>query len=111
VEALTSDEVDEIGKAYKGFFEGSVSIRSCRIEEVLKFEMCLEKYEALLPRQSPTATLWLQYIEYVKTLKLFVRAERTANWSLHLVAVTRMLNLFAATGHINYAKSARLYLH
>ena len=25
------------------------------------------------------------------------------------VAVTRMLNLFAATGHINYTKSVRLY--
>ncbi len=61
-------------------------------------------------RQSPTAKLWLHYIEYRETLKLFIRAERTGNWSLHLVAVTRMLNLFAATGHINYAKSARLYL-
>ena len=32
------------------------------------------------------------------------------NWHEHLEAMRRMLNLFAATGHINYAKSARLYL-
>jgi len=49
-------------------------------------------------------------VEYIETLKLFIRAERSGNWSLHLVAVVRMLNLFAATGHINYAKSDRLYL-
>ena len=47
---------------------------------------------------------------YVETLKLFIRAERTGNWNLHLVAVGEMMNLFAATGHINYAKSSRLYL-
>ncbi len=80
------------------------------LDEALKFEPCLEKYKALPARQYPTAKLWLHYIEYVETLKLFIRAERTGNWSLHLIAVTRMLNLFAATGHINYAKSARLYL-
>ena len=78
--------------------------------EVLKLEECLSKYKALLAKQSPTAKLWLQYIEYIENLKLFIRAERSGNWSLYLVAVTRMLNLFATTGHINYAKSARLYL-
>ena len=78
--------------------------------EVLKLEECLVKHKALLGEKSPTAKLWLQYIEYIETLKLFIRAERSGNWSLHLVAVTRMLNLFAATGHINYAKSTRVYL-
>ena len=78
--------------------------------EVLKLERCLAKYKALLAEQSPTVKLWLQYIEYIETLKLFIRAKRSGNWSLHLVAVTRMLNLFAATVHINYAKSACLYL-
>ncbi len=32
------------------------------------------------------------------------------NWNLHLVAIEKMFNLFAATGHSNYAKSSRLYL-
>ena len=52
----------------------------------------------------------MQYVSYVNTLKDFIRAERTGNWKLHLIAVRKMLNLFAATGHINYAKCARLYL-
>ena len=29
---------------------------------------------------------------------------------MHIIAVGRMLNLFAATGHFNYAKSTRMYL-
>jgi len=33
-----------------------------------------------------------------------------SNWSLHELATSRMLNLFAASGHHNYAKCGRLYL-
>ena len=40
----------------------------------------------------------------------FIFAERTGNWTLHLVPVKCMLNLFASAGRVNYAKSARLYL-
>ena len=49
-------------------------------------------------------------MDYIDTLKLFIRAERVGNWSMHIIAVGRMLNLFAATGHFNYAKSTRMYL-
>ena len=41
---------------------------------------------------------------------MFIFAERTSDWELHLLTVTKMLNLFAATGHIHFAKSARLYV-
>ena len=40
----------------------------------------------------------------------FYNAKKTADWNLHLVIVKRMLNLFAAAGRVNYAKSVRLYL-
>ena len=40
----------------------------------------------------------------------FIRAERIGNWYLHFVSISQMLNLFAATGNVNYAKSARMYL-
>ena len=35
---------------------------------------------------SRTAKLWIQYLYCIKVLKLFIRAERTGNWSFHLVA-------------------------
>ena len=59
---------------------------------------------------SRTAKWWLTYIDYIDTLKLFIRAERVGNWNMHIIAVGRMLNLFAATGYFNYAKSARMHL-
>ena len=43
-------------------------------------------------------------------MKQFIRAERTGNWQNHLMVVRQMLNLFSATTHFQYAKSARLYL-
>ena len=79
-------------------------------QELMKLEKLLHWYKHLLAERSPTARLWIQYVEYVETLKIFIRAERIGDWNLHLIAVGKMLNLFAATGHNNYAKSARLYL-
>ena len=57
-----------------------------------------------------TAKLWLQYLHHIQVLKRFIIAERTSNWSLNLQSTADMLNLFAASGHLNYAKSARLYV-
>ena len=56
---------------------------------------------------SRTAQLWVQYMEYVK---MFIFAERIGDWESHFDATRRMLNLFAATGHYNYAKCGRMYL-
>ena len=78
--------------------------------ELLLIQELLEDLKEYLRTASRTARLWLQHIDYVGILKLFIRAERTGNWKLHLHAVEKMLNVFAATGHVNYAKCARLYL-
>ena len=63
-----------------------------------------------LSAMSRTAKFWIQHLDYIQVLKLFIRAERTGNWSLHIVALSKMINVFAATGHINYAKCARVHL-
>ena len=70
----------------------------------------LEKLKDELSERSRTARYWIQYLHYIQVLKWYIRAERTGNWSLHLEALGRMLNIFAASGHINYAKCARLHL-
>ena len=38
------------------------------------------------------------YIYYVDVVKMFIRAEISGYWNLHVVAMSEMLNLFAATG-------------
>ena len=41
----------------------------------------------------------LEYIEYVSTVILFLSAERTGDWHLHLVSLKKILNFkFTATG-------------
>ena len=52
---------------------------------------------------SETSRYWIQYLNYVKILKLYIRAERTTNWELHLESIRTMIYIFAAGGHINYA--------
>jgi len=55
-------------------------------------------------------TAKLQYLYEMDTVKMFIQAECCGDWNLHLIAVTRMLSLFAAAVHFQYAKCARLYL-
>ncbi len=49
-------------------------------------------------------------MEYVDIVRDLVYAQRVSDWKMHLGASRRTLNLFAATGHCNYARCARLYL-
>ena len=50
-------------------------------------------------------------MEYVGILKQYVLAEKTSNRYLHIQSMKSILNLFAASGHIHYAKSALIYIH
>jgi len=70
----------------------------------------LEQLKCALSEQLRTSQLWLSYIEYVDIMKLFLIAECTSDWILHLHACQAMLNHFAASGHNNYAKSCGLYV-
>ena len=88
-------------------------------EQFLAFSQCNEFKSVLnclneeiqnLKGKSRTAKLWLQYIDYISILKQYILAERTSNWHLHIQSMKSMLNLFAASGHINYARSARIYI-
>lgn len=57
-----------------------------------------------------TSKLWIQYHSFVNLIKDFIRAERMHDHDLHLACVVRMLPVFAAAGHTQYAKGARLYV-
>ena len=74
------------------------------------FEEEMKKLTNRLKEESRTAKLWIQYIGYIDLVKDYIIAERTSDWNLHLKTLSKMLNLFAATGHVNYARSARMYI-
>ena len=62
-------------------------------------------------QQSRTAKLWVEcLIKPVFLMMMFVKAEREANWLLHLECVERILPYFFAAGHVNYARYGMFYL-
>ena len=52
-------------------------------------------------RKSRTAKLLLLHMQYISIVKEYVLSDRTCNWALHLHTIQKMMNLFAASGHIN----------
>ena len=61
-------------------------------------------------KNGPTATLWIQYFRMISMVKLFIEAERSRNWELHLSTIEQIMPFLHATAHKNYAMSAQIYL-
>ena len=75
------------------------------------FQQKIENKFSELKNAGRTPALWSLYHYMVDTIKIFIRAERLGDFSLHLSCITnRMLHIFAATGHHHYARAARLYV-
>ena len=82
-----------------------------RIPDVIKkLSFTISTLKDSLSKSSRTSRLWINYINYINIAKTFIGAERTGNWHLHLATIANIIDLFAATGHIHYSKSARLSL-
>ena len=79
-------------------------------EASLKFCRKIARCKQYLSENSRTEKLLIQYIHYINIVKQFIRAGRTGNCQNYLKVVRQILNLFSATTHFQYAKSARLYL-
>jgi len=57
-----------------------------------------------------TAKVWVDcLIRAVFIMMLYVRAEREADWPLHIQAMKFMIPYFFAAGHINYARFITFY--
>ena len=64
-----------------------------------------------LAAKSRTTKMWVDgFIKPVLTMMLYVRAERSGDWPLHLQAVKLMMPYFFASSHINYARYGLYYL-
>ena len=107
---LPSEELSRVRMFYNDILHNGFDDNTTFPAGLHYVEDSLTELKRSLAMQSRTAKLWVQYLYYVSTLKLLLRAERTADWHLHLVSIRRMINLFAATGHANYAKCGRLYV-
>ena len=112
--SLDSVVIDELKVLYDTLVQNKIHIDDCSLfESPCYVKLChlLCDLKNTLSEQSRTARLWLLYMYYIECVLRFITAERTGNWLLHLDTLESMLPLFAATGHTNYARSARVYLH
>ena len=56
--------------------------------------------------KSRTAKVWVENpVIPVLIMMIYVRAEREAEWSLHLWSMQQMIPYFFAAGHVNYART------
>ena len=69
--------------------------------QIFKKDMCLK---------SAMFCFWDDYISMVQHLLLFIRAERTGNWKLHLTAINAMLPYFYAMDRVNYSRWLPVYI-
>ena len=103
---LTAEELQQL----RNIYNSSNPEEKCNetvAEKLMKF---YNEKEARLSATSRTSKLWFSYLRYINVVQMFIEAERTHNWLQHVHATKLMLNLYAATGHNNYAKTCRLYL-
>ena len=60
--------------------------------------------------KSRTGKLWMKYLNMIRLLLLFIRADGTGDWNFHLFCILKTIQILHAGGHTAYAKSNRLYL-
>jgi len=58
---------------------------------------------------NPTFVYWIQYMKIVGKL-MFIRAERTGDWKLHLLAFRILLGDMMIYDHTNYSRWGMIYL-
>ena len=65
----------------------------------------------IISLKSKTSQLWIDcLIKPVFVILRYIRAEREADWALHLNSVREMMSLFFAADHTHYARYALYYL-
>ena len=65
---------------------------------------------AVKKEKNPNFQYWLQYMDMVCILLLFIRAQREGIWDPHLYAFQKMLPFFHNYDHTNYARWGPVYL-
>ena len=105
------DQVEELERLYMLMETGASDLDSLLKSDCIRMideTVSLKKDE--LAGTSKTSKLWVNYQRMVGIARALVAADRMGSWEMHLSAISTCLPIFAAAGHPNYLKSARLYL-
>ena len=101
----------ELDNLYSSLKNGEINIEDVDGNNALQFLRAnLKNQLQNLTTALRTASLWLNYQYLLELVRNFIRADHVGIWQLHLETVFKSLQVFASTGHHNYAKSVYLYL-
>lgn len=110
ISSISSSTRERLAELHGQFLDGSCTEREVQGDPALSETVsALDTIMSVVSANSPTAQLWIQLIELVHLMKLFIRAARTTDWNLHLHCLREMLPFFHAGGRHNYAKAAAFY--
>ncbi len=102
------------GKAWPKALRGFRMLVTVLLEDTVKAgNTTHEQLQDVLDSRStsPMGKLWVDcFILPVMIMHMFIRAERTGQWHLHLYALERMVPYFFAAGHWNYARYMQWHL-
>ena len=92
-------KLDKVSQIFDQLKEQNISseevANDINVKEMLaRISQYKEKFSEVRP-----AKLWFQYLRMVEIICMFIKAERTGNFDLHLHSVWEMLPYFAASGH------------
>ena len=80
--AISDSTIDELQTLCDALLNDSASVDEVLACETLKtVHDSIQQFKDHLTISSRTAALWVQYMEYINVIKLFIRAERTGDWN------------------------------
>ena len=109
VEPTNSGDLSEATTLFQDLMTGALEDLTSLPESINCLTDRIKSFKASL-MEHRTARLWLQYLDMVDLMQLFIRSERTGDWALHLEMLHGMLPYLAAAGHSLYTKSIHIYL-
>lgn len=105
------DQVQELKRLYMLVETGECDLKSLLESDCVgRIHNTLSLKKDELGRTSKSSKLWVNYQQMLGIARALVAVDRMGFWEMHLSAVSACLPIFAASGHPNYLKSARLYL-
>ena len=92
------------------FLTGKVTVEeACMSQELMRMIERLDVNNQSF-QASRTAELWLQFMNMMDILTMFLKGERIGIWELHIQAMYEMMTYLAASGHNLYTKCIHEYL-
>ena len=107
---LPESKLDKVSQVFDHLKEQNISLEEVANDiDVKEMLARISQYKGKFS-EARTAKLWFQYLRMVEIICMFIKAEGTRNFDLHLQSGWEMLPYFAASGDHLYARLAHIYL-